>query len=237
MKYVLHVKQHPVKALFAIILMLMFSTAYAQVSPVNRPVRDTSLSAVETRLVELALNGPTVQEAIHQNKINEYLVKAARNNWVNLLTVSTNFNDQNLVKNSTANVIFPRYFFGFTIPLGTILSMTQVRAAEEQVKISLNSEEALRRAVKAEILGKYKQYRALGQLIVIHRELIDDVQAALITSEENFRKGLITVEAYNSAQKTKNDEAGRLISFQLEQDLVKLDIERMIGTSLESVIR
>jgi hypothetical protein len=59
----------------------------------------------------------------------------------------------------------------------------------------------------------------------------------LITSEENFRKGTITIEAYNSAQRNKNDESSRLINLQLEQDLVKLELERMIGQSLESVIR
>ena len=209
---------------------------YAQ-TPATTFARDTSVAAIEAKLVELALKGPTMQEAMHRNKINEYQVRAARNNWINLLTISTNYNDQSFVKNANTNIVYPKYFFGFTIPLGTILSKTQVRAAEEQVKISSSNEEQLRRNIKAEVLGKYKQYRALGQLIVIQRELIDDVQAALITSEENFRNGTITIESYNLAQKSKNDEASRLISLQLEQDLVKLDIERMIGTSLESVIR
>jgi outer membrane protein TolC len=220
-------------------LLVIFLAAFnlLQAQSTQRSTADTSISAIEARLVELALNGPTMKEAMHRNKINEYMVKAARNNWVNLFTISANYNDQSFAKNTNTNLVYPRYFLGFTIPLGTLLSKTQVRAAEEQVKISSSNEEQLRRTIRAEVLGKYKQYRAIGQLIVIQRELIDDVQAALITSEENFRKGTITIEAYNSAQKSKNDEAGRLISLQLEQDLVKLDIERMIGQSLESVTR
>ncbi|MBA2746244.1 MAG: TolC family protein [Flavisolibacter sp.] len=224
--------------LFVALLLFALSSLQAQkTKPATPVVRDTSLSAVEAKLVELALKGPAVQEAIHRNKINEYQVKAAKMNWVNMLTISTNYNDQSFVNNSNANIVYPKYFFGFTVPLGTLLSKTQVRAAEEQVKISVNSEEQLRRNIKAEVVGKYKQYRAIGQIIVIQRELMDDVQAALITSEENFRKGTITVEAYNSAQRSKNEEASRLINLQLEQDLIKLDIERMIGTSLESVIK
>jgi outer membrane protein TolC len=224
-------------SIFFLLLISVISTSIHAQTNTTRTTVDTSLSAIEARLVDLALKGPTMQEAMHRNKINEHLVKAARMNWVNLFTISANYNDQSFAKNTNTNLVYPRYFLGFTIPLGTILSKTQVRAAEEQVKISNSNEEQLRRTIKAEVLGKYKQYRAIGQLIVIQRELIDDVQAALITSEENFRKGTITIEAYNSAQKSKNDEASRLISLQLEQDLVKLDIERMIGTSLESVTR
>lgn len=228
-------KPYLTRSLFLFALMAAFQFSNAQAT--SRPLPDTSLSNIEKRLVELALNGPTMKEAVHRNKINEYMVKAAKNNWVNLFTISANYNDQSFAKNTNTNLVYPRYFLGFTIPLGTLLSKTQVRAAEEQVKISNSNEEMLRRNIRAEVLGKYKQYRAIGQLIVIQRELIDDVQAALITSEENFRKGTITIEAYNNAQKSKNDEASRLISLQLEQDLVKLDLERMIGQSLESVTR
>ena len=226
-----------INSLFLLVCMATFQLLNAQAS--SRPSTvDTSLTAIEARLVELALNGPTMKEAVHRNKINEYMVKAAKNTWVNMFTISVNYNDQSFAKNTGTNTyVYPKYYFGFTLPLGTLLSKTQVRAAEEQVKISISNEEQLKRNIRAEVLGKYKQYRAIGQLIVIQRELIDDVQAALITSEENFRKGTITIEAYNTAQRNKNDESSRLINLQLDQDLVKIELERMIGQSLESVIR
>ena len=226
-----------INSLFLFVCMATFQLLNAQATT-GTTKKDTSLTAIEARLVELALNGPTLKEAVHRNKINEYMVKAAKNTWVNMFTISVNYNDQSFAKNTGTNTyVYPKYYFGFTLPLGTLLSKTQVRAAEEQVKISISNEEQLKRNIRAEVLGKYKQYRAVGQLITIQRELMDDVQAALITSEENFRKGTITIEAYNAAQRNKNEESSRLINLQLEQDLVKIELERMIGQSLESVIR
>lgn len=213
--------------------------ASAQVTPLRRDtakrVNSDTASLIEERLVELAMNGPMVKAASHQDKIYEYQLVAAKNNWVNLLTLSYNYNDQSF-KNNVQNV-YPRFFVGVTVPLGTLLSRTQVRAADEAVQISRENHENLRRTIKAEVIGKYRQYKAYGEMIALQSELLNNVQAALLQSEDNFRKGLIKIEEYNLAQKSKNQEATSLVNLQLQQDLVKLDIERMIGTSLESVIR
>ena len=225
---------------FLLTLVLLSSMgASAQVTPLRRDtakrVNSDTASLIEERLVELAMNGPMVKAASHQDKIYEYQLVAAKNNWVNLLTLSYNYNDQSF-KNNVQNV-YPRFFVGVTVPLGTLLSRTQVRAADEAVQISRENHENLRRTIKAEVIGKYRQYKAYGEMIALQSELLNNVQAALLQSEDNFRKGLIKIEEYNLAQKSKNQEATSLVNLQLQQDLVKLDIERMIGTSLESVIR
>ena len=213
--------------------------SFAQITPLKRDtakrVNSDTASWIEERLVELAMEGPMVKVAGHQDKINEYQLLAARNNWVNLLTLSYNYNDQSF-KNNIQNV-YPKFFIGVTVPLGTLLSRTNVKAAKEMVEISRENNEQLRRTIKAEVIGKYRQYKAYGEMIAMQSELLNNVQAALLQSEDNFRKGTIKIEDYNMAQKVKNEEATRLMNLQLQQDLVKLDIEKMIGTSLESVIR
>ena len=224
---------------FLLSLMLLFSvTVDAQNVPVKRDtakrVNSDTASLIEEKLVELAMKSPAVQAALHQDKIYEYQLKAAKNDWVNLLTFSYNYND--LTYKGGANV-YPKYYIGITVPLGTFLSHTDVKAANEAVQISKLNAEQLERTIKAEVVGKYRQYKSYGEQISLQSELLNNVQAALLQSEDKFRKAKITIEEYNTAQKIKNEEATKLINLQLQQDLVKLDIEKMIGTDLESVIR
>lgn len=226
-------------AFFSLLLAALLLSASANAQIIRRDtakrVNNDTASLIEEKLVELAMEGPLVKAAGHQDKINEYQLTAARNSWVNLLTVSYNYNDQTF-KNNAQNV-YPKFFVGVTVPLGTLLSRTQVKAAKESVEISKENHEQLRRTIKAEVIGKYRQYKAFGEMIAMQSELLANVQAALLQAEDRFRKGTIKIDEYNTAQKVKNQEATNLVNLQLQQDLVKLDIEKMIGTGLESVIR
>jgi outer membrane protein TolC len=199
---------------------------------------DTSGLTIEEKLVALALNGPLLKASDNQNKINEYQLKAAKNTWVNLLTLSANFNDQNVFtqSNQPANVVFPRYFFGLNIPLGTLLSRTTVKSAREQVEISKNNQTQLQRNTKADILSKYRQYKNLEDLIKIQIQTLDDEETAYVQAQEKFRNGLIPIELYNAAQKNYNNELAKKINLQMDQDLLKIEIERIIGATLENVI-
>lgn len=194
-------------------------------------------AAIEEKLVELALNGPRMNAGIHQNKINEYQLKAARNNWINILTLSLNYNDQSFSKNNNtgSTIVFPRYYFGLTIPLGTLLSRAQIHAAQEQIEISKDNQEELRRTIRADVLKKYRQYRAYTDLITAQSMMVNDVQTTLAQTEDKFKKGAVALDVYNTAQKNRNDEIAKLINLQMERDLIRLDLEQMIGTSLESV--
>lgn len=218
------------------------STLLAQAPPATRPATPqayttTADNGIEERLVELALNGPRMDAGLHQNKVNEYQLKAARNTWMNILALSLNYNDQSFSKNNGYNstIVFPRYYFGLTIPLGTIFSRAQVRAAQEQVYISKDNQEELRRTIKADVLSKYRQFRAYNDLITAQSMMVNDVQATLAQTEDKFKKGITTLDIYNTAQRNRNDEIAKLINLQMERDLIKIDIERMIGTTLESV--
>lgn len=232
--------------LLLVTLFLSFAESKGQ-SPVNpfskQTIADTSVInndslSVEEKLVALALNSPQYRASENQNKINEYQLKAAKNQWVNLLTLSANFNDQNFfAQNQANNVVFPRYFFGLNVPLGTILSRTTVKSAKQQVEISKYNQEQLARNIRAEILSKYQRYKNYAELILIQNQITDDEEAAYLQSKEKFRNGLITIDVFNVAQKLYNLELSNKLNLKLEQDLIKIDIERMIGTSLDSVIK
>lgn len=223
------------KGILSASLVLSCAIASAQKSPILSLSSDTS-TAIEEKLVALAMQGPEAKNLEHQNKINEYTLRNAQNQWMNLLAVSLNYNDQTFAKPTTASYVYPKYFFGLTIPLGTILSKTQVKSAKESIEIGKNNQEVLKRNIREEVLTKYKQYKAYGDLITIQSQLVNDVQAELLQTEEKFRKGTVAIDIYNNAQKSNNSEMATLINLKLQQDIKKLEIEKMIGVKLETVL-
>lgn len=198
---------------------------------------DTLDKALENKLVELALKGPVYMSALQQNKYNEYELKKVKNSWLNLLSISTNYNDQTLASSGNNTFVYPKYFFGITIPLGIIFSQgTQVKSAKAAVSFSKYQLEIIGRNLKMDILGKYRKFRNYNTLIEIQSELINDVIANASDIEEGFKNGTKTVDDYIRTQKSKNDELARLMNLRLEQYLIKLEIEQVIGITLEEAV-
>lgn len=201
--------------------------------------KDSAEILIENRLVELALKSPVYSAAGHRNRINELELKKAKGNWLNLLTISTNYNDQTFAKqNPNSPIIYPKYFFGVTIPLGVIFSQGNlVKTAKEGVAFSKDQQDQLARSIKSDILGKYNKYKLFGRLIKLQVELINDISAQLSTTQENFRKGSITVDVYLTALKTNNEETSKVLQLKNEQEQIVLEIEEIIGVSLISVLQ
>lgn len=207
----------------------------------KKPLNQLPDSIVENRLVALALQGPEYDASIHQGKINELDLRKTKNTWLNLLTISTNYNDQSFAKPSNtqggATYVYPKYFFGVTIPLGIIFSQgTSVKAARETIAYGKDQQELLARRIKADVLGKYKQYKNYEDQINLHNLLINHVKATAAQADDAFNKGTMSVEAYIASQRATNDELTRNMTLKLQQDLMKIEIERIIGVSLDSVI-
>lgn len=193
---------------------------------------------IEKRLVALALAGPTFDASYHQNRINELDLRRAKSAWLNLLTVSTSYYDQSGNKsNGNTTYVIPKYYFSLSIPLGIIFSQgNQIKTARESMAMTKDRQEDLARTLKAEVLGKYKQYRNYGFQVEMQNEMINDVLATSSQIEDQFKKGQVTVDVYIASQKGRNEELSKLMGMHLNQDLIKLDIEKMIGVPLESVL-
>lgn len=220
---------------FSMLLCLVVSIKNVAAQNNSDLITDTS---VEERLVQLALQGPEMQKTDHLTKISEYQLKSAQNTWMNLLTFSLNYNEQTLAKTTAQTAyVYPRYFFGLNIPLGTILSRTGVKSARENIEIGKENAEITKRNIREQVLTAYKQYTAYSQLITMQSELVNDVKTQLAQSEEKFRSGTISLDAYNTAQRNNNAEMAALINLKLQQDLKKLEIEKMIGVKLETVLK
>lgn len=198
----------------------------------------TTDSLIENKLVELALKQPKFAEAESQRKIIDYQLEKQRKAWLNLLSLSLNYNDQTFAgkTNTQTAYVYPKYFFGVTVPLGLIFSGgTDVKATKESALIVKDQELELQKSVKAEVLGDYKQYKAYSKLLAIQNQINDDAQANFLQTQQKFADGTATLDAYNDASKKYNDEVVNTINLQLKQDLIKLEIEKIIGRRLEDI--
>jgi outer membrane protein TolC len=208
----------------------------AFIDSANYPFADP----VEARLVKLALEGPLFKGSKNQNRINELQLKTAKSQWQNLLTLSLNYNDQTFAKPGAlgANTyVYPKYFVGFVIPLGTLFSRTQVKAAREQVEMGKATQEQLARQIRADVVTKYRQYKTKNELLKLQSQLVDDEQVLFTQVQKNFRNGSVTIEVYSLEQKKYNDDLAQKLNLQLDRDVIQLSIEEMIGVPLESVMK
>jgi outer membrane protein TolC len=207
--------------------------------PVFRHTPPTD-SMIETRLVTLALEGPRYEASGHQMNVTQSNLSKAKRSWLNLLSISANYNDQTFAKQTAATgaYVYPKYFFGLTIPIGLFFSMgPDIRGARENVEISRNNREQLARTLRTEVLGKYKQYKNFGDLILLQNTIVVDQQAGFTQIEKKFRDGTTSIDQYNLANKSYSDERVKMLNLQLSQDLIRLDIEQIIGVNLDAVTR
>lgn len=220
-------------------LALLLATFSLQTKAQTTPSNDTS--SIEERLVKLALESPTIKRSESQNTVAEYQLKKTRSSWLNLLTFSTSYNFQNLSQKPAGAqnvVVAPGLNAGVTIPLGIIFSKgTDIKISREQVKVSQYNQELLKRDIRAEILLQYKQYVNLGTRLVMQNKVLVDEQAALLQAEKKFRDGMISIDAYNAASQRYNGEVINRMNLELTQFQTQLNIEKLIGVPLESVLR
>ena len=229
---------HPLKTTIFILTLLITVTCGSaqQKNTATRP----SEEVIKQRLVELALKSPKYKASEHLNKINEYQLKRARSTWLNSLSVAYNVNDQTFRQSATPTTnIYPRYTFGVNVPLGIILSHAEAKAAQEQVKMGIQNQEELARVIKRDVLTKYCQYKTTEALLMNQTRILDDVSATFLQAEKMFRENVagMTVEQYNAAARAKSAEQILLLQLQEQQQILKLDLEEMIGIPLESVLR
>lgn len=203
------------------------------------PIADSVELAIQDTLVYLALKSPLYSASNHQNKINELELKKAKGSWMNLLSISSNYNDQTFAKqNPNTAIVYPKYFFGVTIPLGVIFSQgNSVKMARAAIANSKDNQEQLARTIKADILSRYSQYKLYNQLIRLQGELINDISAQVSSTEENFKKGSITVDVYLNALKTNNEEISKYLMLKNQQQQLQLEMEKIIGVPLEQIIK
>lgn len=84
-------------------------------------------------------------------------------------------------------------------------------------------------------MRRYQAYLTSVELLKVQTEGLEDAFANFSLSEQNFKAGKLSVEAYNSALGNYNSQKSQKILSEGNVNLAKIDVEELIGMRLEDV--
>jgi outer membrane protein TolC len=239
--------------LFLALLLLFSTTVFSQASPSSQIKRnstyrlnsDTSkIVDIRERLVQLALQNPTYEMADHAANAAQYQVRIARDNWLSIITASGNINEFtiNQIFNTgnvaTQNIYFPKYNLGITIPMDLFSRQKNtVKIAKENYLIAEAQKNDRFRQIRADVLTKYEDYLLDKQMLDFQTQVAQDQFTLYKRAEKDFQDGIIKLEEFEKSYKGWVEEQTKKLTYQRNLNVIKLELERIIGVKLEDVLQ
>lgn len=187
-------------------------------------------------LVALAWeNYPENNSYRYEVKREQELISQARWDWLNDISASFNLNEGNLNPEANAtNIFFPRYNFRVSLSVGTVVNTpSRVRQAKIGKEIAGENVEQQQLAMRREVLSRYYVYLYNQDLLKLRMQAMQDVQSAFTAANRSFNRGEISLEEYNQALHARNAAEESRLQAERELVLSKLNLEELIGMSLE----
>ena len=235
-------------------MLVCCTAAWAQtVPPAKKPL--VSGSGIQTadkvmdireRLVQLALQNPNYEIADRKVAIAGYQVKKAKGSWLSPIAVQGNVNEFSLKKGSTSSTgtvinpgaLYPKYNIGATIPFDLFSSKkNDIKVAKENLSIAEAEKNQRFREIKAEVLTKYEDYLLFQQKLEYQSQVTQDARTAYLAAEKDFQEGAIKQEDYNKSYRGYTEEKIKQAEYQRNYNVIKLDLEKMIGISMDDLLK
>ena len=217
------------------------ATQSVAISPVIKPFD------VRERLVQLAMQNPTYEIADRKVAIASYQVKKAKGEWLSTLVAQGNFNEfafkgssRDPVTGAVTNpsTFFPKYNFGIAIPFNIISSRkNDVKVAKENFSIAQAEKNQRFREIKMQVLTKYEDYLLFQQKLDFQSQVTQDARTAYLASEKDFQEGAIKQEDYNKSYRGYTDEKIKQAEFLRNYNVIKLELEAMIGIPMDDLMK
>ncbi|TDX01903.1 TolC family protein [Dinghuibacter silviterrae] len=226
--------------LLALCLSALAITTRAQNSG-GKKIAGIDTTGVEQKLIRIALQRPSYDATYRAVRTANHQLSEARNSWLNLLSLSLNYNDLDFKHySSTATAptyVYPKYFFGLVIPIGYIFSRgSEIRIARENQAIAKDARLEAERTIVADVKSKYRTYLNYQNMLDVQNIIVNDEQATFLQAEKNFRDGKASIDGYNTASKAFNGAILQQLQYKLMADQVKVDLEHVLGMTLEEAL-
>ncbi|MFI5152407.1 MAG: TolC family protein [Chitinophagales bacterium] len=203
---------------------------------------DTSrITDIRERLVELALQNPTYEMSDLSIRMARYVLSSAKASWLGIITVSGNINEFTIFPAEAGNnqslTLYPRYNIGASIPLDIFWRIpNNVKIARVNVAMAQAQKNDRFRQIKAEVLTKYEDYVMTKQLLDFQVQVTQDQYALYKRAEKDYSDGIIKLEEFDRAYKDWVAEQARKLTLQRGLNVIKIDMERMIGVRFDDVL-
>jgi len=219
-------------------------------APVNSSVRQPGKEMdIRERLVQLALQNPVYEVADRRVSIAGYQVKRAKSGWLTPIVVQGNLNEFSFKGNTTTiingvptttnpSTFYPRYNIGATIPFSLFSEKrNDIKIARENLSIAEAEKNQHFREIKVQVLSKYEDYLLAQQKLDFQSQVTQDARTAYLASEKDFQEGAIKQEEYNKSYRAYTDEKIRQAEYQRNYNVFKLEMEAMIGVSMDDLMK
>jgi outer membrane protein TolC len=228
--------------IFLFLVGMLYRPVFAQ--EVTPEKMMNSNSDIRNKIVELALQNPTLEVADREVKIAKYNLSAAKGWWAENFSFSFNANEYSLKylgKSSTDEshvyTPYPLYNMGINIPIGGIFSKPQsVKAGRERVYIAQANRTNTYREIKAEALAAYEDYLRSQKLLAIQSQVTESVYSEYLQAQQKFSDGQITIDDYNNMVQQYRGQLITRINAEHNLNLDRIKLESIIGVPISSLL-
>lgn len=229
---------------FLFIISSVFSQTTAELLKSRSP--KLAVDSIAEALADLAIENPEIDGALADLKSAEYSWKASRFTVLNSIEATGNLNEYTLKGNkqvidpnnpNASGIIYPRYNFGIRLSLGDLFNSPKTsksnyyRMISEQEKVK-----KVKQDIRKEVITAYQELALAQQLLVLEEESMQDETVVFSKSEEKFKKGEITFEAYTSAARLFNSEKVKYITQIKDAKVKQATLEALIGMPLQNAL-
>lgn len=232
------------KFLMGSMLLATTMTAVAQTNPPAsyRPNVKSSETDIRERLVALALQNPNYETSDRKVNIAEFNLKKAKGSWLQLFVASGNVNELSINQGGGGGIAegglyFPRYNFAINLPFDFFSAKANdVKVARENVLIAEAEKNDRYRKIRRDVLTKYEDYLMHKEKLELQTRMTQAEYTRYKLAEKDFEDNLITAEVFNKAEATYFEQQIRKSELQRNLNVVKLEMEEMIGVSFDELL-
>jgi outer membrane protein TolC len=228
---------------------LLGGTAFAQLpkTDYNKIIKTGSADNEAERLVQIAWqNSPDNEITRQQVIISKENEKYVRKSWLNDMQAVANFNEYTTgiaqqynqvtqkYENRFGNQFLPFLNVGIGFRFGTPSKIKyESKKAQAETNIGEQKINDVKIKLRAKVLKAYANYKAAKEHLALQTENTEDASARYKLAEQRFKDGKMTLDDLNKITDYYNAEKSRQIDAENKFALAKIDLEELLGVTLE----
>lgn len=201
--------------------------------------RDTSVILdIREKLVQLALQNPGFEIADRKITVAEFQLKKAKGDWLAAINANINLNEITINPSANNQLFFPLWNVGVSVPLNYFSQNRYLnKIAKENVYIANAEKNEKYRMIRTKILTRYEDYLMYKEMLELQNRATQDAYLTYRQKETDFKDDTITFDEYNKAFAVYKEQQDKRLKSQRDFNVSKLDIEEMIGISMDELLQ
>lgn len=206
----------------------------APVAPVVAQAESDDI--IKARLIKFALKNPELQAADARIRIAEIDYKKSKSTILSSVTLGANINEF-VISNTAAASFFPKYNLGVGIPLDIFAKAKAAKqSASQEILVSEAQKSQQEKIIKMEVLTRYENYKEKKELVELQKISMEDDFAAYQRAQQQYADDDIELAEMNKLYKAYINEKATLTSFQKNLNVAIIELESILGVSLEKAL-